>query len=760
MSTKEDILSFANEDSMSSLPSLVGLGPTTRNNKPYKYKEKRPAHRKEDNEMIIKRRNTTRKRLESVVELILARQNLPCSYAAVYQDVELLSLCKYSEQALLADHIMEQIELHFRGNVLQTLRSVFDCVDPIEFAQTFLLQLGEWLQLLRLLRNLFLHLDRNYLHLHPKRKTIVDFGLYLVTRDLFTDEATSLLPKLCHFHASLHLRLIQNNSDDLSSLYQSFVQKLESLDFDHIVSNAIQYQDVYRKNFRSLSSDLAETPSTYIVTVLDRLVMQIDLMKRLKMHQIFYKVKKGIIFDSLLHDLASCVLPSIDNLYNNPKHLLTFIRIVNSADKELNGGYMKQYRYLLENHIKDLASSIINQSKQDNDNLVEPLLQYWQSLVDTEDDSFTEEISMASIYNSGVTKALGSKTTGNYALIKLSKFCDGFVRNKDTAFESGLKQALAFFRLLPNKNDFLALYERDLSKRLLLAKAPASIKAERRIIKNFLVEIGDDGESNHLHAMLQGVADSREAYLHLQLQSATNIDFNAIVLKKSDWPEIPRLNSEGFQLPPALNEILGEFTALYQLQSLKRELHKLDWSNLALHQVTLQTQFDQGPKDLLLNCLQASVLLQLNDTPEKSFQEIQQSLNVDDKLLKRVVKSLSSDKYPILKIAENRVIFNLGFSDKSSKIRVPMARDKEGFTVEESIRDIQRNRDNEIRAAVTRTLKLEKEVLYPELLGNMLKLLEPRGEVLIDQLKRNIEYLITAEYISRDSDGQTLRYIA
>lgn len=574
----------------------------------------------------------------------------------------------------------------------------------------------------------------------------------LISRDL--------LPRIHDVHAAIH-RVHVEDDFPTESVYTKFVRALIRLDSDKSIVGALQIDTVVVRNFSILKDAWALSPHSYIYTVLSRLSKQAGLLRYLGLSASCEHVKSAVIFDCFLADFSESIAPCIESLLlpANLDCLVSFVRVVNNRDLELLGGYMKQLQFLVKSHVKDVASRIVLQAKDANSDLVQPFIDYALGL----SWSHSTDFSFRSLIESALQQALSLRSTAHFAIASLSRFCDSAIRAADGSndnLEKPADTATLFYSYLPAKDEFLSSYERDVSKRMLLRKSPPNIDAEKLFIHEFWTKSGNNMSFARLNGIIADVELSRDLYHHMHLDASPDIDFTAMLLNRNNWPEIPKINPDEFYLPPSLTNVLSEFTALYQLQSERRKMQKLDWSNYALHEITVKASFAKGTKELVLNALQAAVLFQFEDEVERTPLDIQSSLNIDDVLLKRIVSTLASPRYPILIDDGDIIKYNTGFSNSSKKIRIPMAREKAGLTIEEGPKQLKRTRDDEIKAAVTRVMKSEKEMVYTELLGHMLNMLESRGVVLIDQLKRNIEYLISAEYISRDHDGETLRYVA
>ena len=144
----------------------------------------------------------------------------------------------------------------------------------------------------------------------------------------------------------------------------------------------------------------------------------------------------------------------------------------------------------------------------------------------------------------------------------------------------------------------------------------------------------------------------------------------------------------------------------------------------------------------------------------RSFKAILEATRIEEKLLRRVLLSFSSEKYKILLQVDDTFSYNADFTDKSSKIRIPLGKDKEVRSKQdaEAMSTIQKNRSDECRSVVMKIAKKAKELSVTDLLNESLEILVKRSPITIQDLKMAIEDLIDKEYITR-KDMDTIIYL-
>ncbi|WPK26433.1 hypothetical protein PUMCH_003787 [Australozyma saopauloensis] len=369
-----------------------------------------------------------------------------------------------------------------------------------------------------------------------------------------------------------------------------------------------------------------------------------------------------------------------------------------------------------------------------------------------DDDRFKSEI------RAGMSKALGQKDVSTKVVQSILKYCDSGMRqlSKGNGDKALLTNALQIFALLPDKDGFTQAYCKDLSRRLLTSRS-LNLNAEKQFVDGIIAIVGDTESSLRLTAMFDNYIQSKQQYqsvVHIEGQSES-LEFSALVLEKKSWPDVPSLKAE-LKIPPALSQILSEFESLYGAESEKKKMQRLDWTNYALHQLTIDVAFKNGSKELVLNLLQATVLLSFTERDVLSIHELLEITGIPEAFLKKVLNSLCSSKYPILVQSGHDVRFNNDFRDKAPRIRLPMIREKEAIA-QETRQTLLVSRTSQIQAAMVRELKTKRSLPYLVFLATML---ERFTWAAISELKQTIEKLITDGYILRSEDGADLAYIA
>lgn len=360
----------------------------------------------------------------------------------------------------------------------------------------------------------------------------------------------------------------------------------------------------------------------------------------------------------------------------------------------------------------------------------------------------------------GMRSVLSSQEVSNRVTKQLLRFCVPSNRQSASKLEededkSWIDDALLVFQLFPDKDGFAISYSRELMRRLLNSK-PLSLNAEQKLVDGMVTIVGETEGTAKLRRMLTEYANAMLQYQHLSVgcNKQNSIEFSALVFDKHSWPEMPNSNAN-LKVPPALALVLTLFEAQYASDGDKKNKRKLDWSNYALHQLTIGVEFDTGPKDLVLNLFQATVLLTFKKCNSSTIAQIAQLCGVSEDFAIKIVCSLSTKKYPILKLLGQDVRFNSAFENEATEIRIPMIREKERVA-ELSNKVMATGRRTQLRSAIVREMKARRKAPYLECIAVIVEKFE---WVSVTDLKKVVENLITDGFLEREKNGTDLRYI-
>lgn len=707
--------------------------------------------------------------LRIIVDRILNGKDLQRSFSSIYKDVELVILYKHSEQTKLADWILSQIESHL-DNVekekIEKLPQVSE--DDFELTGAFVSAVQTWSDKMTLLLKLFNVIDRAYLYQHPRKSTILGHGLKLfVKKFFFADEDDwsweNINPSIrqvlmaCDRITLLTTRSRDARSEELASSLVTTMNRLNNiLEFFFTT----HFQKSVLSNYTKLQDTWMEDQETYMINVLQALTKESEFLKLSGFQLDFVKeTLKKLYWKLMINDLANLLGPSIPALIKrgNRSYLSALVKLAETSEDDYGVNSMLAIVYAWGKFVTKETAKSIESCNSSGIPLIPKIVELWDDLFAICDLHFkSQELSFE--LRGSMSKAISLSALNRYVLVQLSKYCESFFKQSGTTdeqFSEFSRNAITVFKLVSNKRDFLIIYERDVSKRFLLGKN-FNLEAERRFFSDILDVVGDGDESLNLTSMFKDIETSISRYSDIHLGSSPTVQFNALILESGHWPEVPK-HGNNVILPGFLNQMLSEFTANFASESERTKLQVLDWSNYSFHQLTIEVAFARGSKELSLTLLQVIVLLLFENHNTLLFEELLNRTNLEDKLVKRIVTSLSSDRYPILLVDGTSITFNENFTDRSSKIRIPLGREKETSTMDDAMKRINKSHTSEIRAALVRVMKAEKSLTYPELLAQTNGLLSMPTSV--QDMKVQIEYLITNEYLGRQGTSNTLVYI-
>lgn len=696
-----------------------------------------------------------KKEVHEVIDDILNNRPLKNGFQFYYQKVESICKFKHSEQSLLSDYLKEKIEGSFYDLTLPNIETIVENEMSVsDFIADFLKIYQDWEDKLVLLRKIFLYIDRNYLLQHPTKKVILELGLGLFIDNVLTeskDISSIIINKYLQF---LHSFIQQDTEfEDLIRMTKILIK----LNFNNSINLDEKLIDLVCKNFESFKHEWIRNPDTYIHLCLLKILKVTTFFKHCGqsndfVQKLLIKLRWIMIFQDF-NDIVENCLPFI---LKKPQQMKIIYGFCNNTMRDYSLDSLKilvfQWGKLILNEIIRTIDEFDDNDKSKNLIItVNGLSIYYNSIIEqffNNDNKFSLEV------RNSFGKALNSnKKINNQIISQLCKFIDTNIKNFKKAsmnFDEFLEIFLTIFKYLNNKNDFVIIFKRELSRRLLLNKN-SNINLEKQLVEKIMEIIGETDDSVGLNIMFKDLEISKLKYTKLDF--VKEFEFTTLVLDKKHWPEIPKqqndINLNYFQ------HFLDKFDEYYKSLDEKLKNHKLNWDNYSLHQLTIVGKFESGEYELSVNLYQALIINLFNDRDQWDFKELVQETRFDTKFLKRVINSLS-DKYKILIEHDQTITFNNHFTDKSKKLKIPMFRDKESSIIEDKL--ILKNRNNEIRSNLIKIMKVETKLPMTELINKLL-VNNKRGPISIQDIKQNIEYLITNEFLTRDNDGTTLVYI-
>jgi len=361
----------------------------------------------------------------------------------------------------------------------------------------------------------------------------------------------------------------------------------------------------------------------------------------------------------------------------------------------------------------------------------------------------------------------------------MSSFCDRILKSgspeklSESEIEEYLEKTVTLFSYLTDKDVFADYYRNQLAKRLLNQRI-ASDDMERLIIGKLKLRCGAQFTSRlegMLNDLLIGADNAKKFEDYCKSNESRlglgRLEFSVQVLTIGHWPTYKVLD---INIPPIMQRSVQVFKDFYEQETTHR---RLQWS-YSLGNATVKGVFNKRSLQLQVATVQAVALLAFNgDSGVRKFSELQESTNMTEDTLKRVLHSLAMGKYKILikssdpsvpvdpKDAKNVkttdiFTFNDQFTSQLSKFRIPMS----SLDDSHNSKRVDEDRTVAIDAAVVRIMKARKTLSHSQLVAEVLAQLaffRPEGKV----VKKQIESLIDREYLERDTENpNTYKYLA
>ena len=361
-------------------------------------------------------------------------------------------------------------------------------------------------------------------------------------------------------------------------------------------------------------------------------------------------------------------------------------------------------------------------------------------------------------------------------------YCDDILTGKkklgDAELETELGAVAKLVALLEDKDLFVAEYALRLSKRL-LNQSSVSHDLEKSFVSKLKNCYGVSLTSK-LEFMLKDFAVCRDPCLkyissdHVR-DAAPRIDIDVRLLTEVHWPfsTQPGHRKITCVLPKCISESMQAFESWYQAQGPEFKKRKLTWLH-SLGQCTVRSTFGKNTYLMTMVPLQAFVLLFFNDADgasETTVESIQEALQIDLGVLKRLLHSLACGKRKVLlKTPDSRSIkagdrfrVNSSFSCRMRKFNIKCAildHDRQQQIVNTRVMEA---RKAVIDAAIVRTMKARKTMRHEELCAQVIQQVALALGFSPDakRLKSRIENLIEREYLERDlADRKRYTYLA
>ncbi|XP_021295984.1 cullin-1-like [Herrania umbratica] len=351
----------------------------------------------------------------------------------------------------------------------------------------------------------------------------------------------------------------------------------------------------------------------------------------------------------------------------------------------------------------------------------------------------------------------------------LTTFCDDILKKggseklSDEAIEETFENVVKLLAYISDKDLFAEFYRKKLARRLLFDRS-ANDDRERSILTKLKQQRGGQFTSK-MEGMVTDLTLARENqanfedYLRSNSAAHPGIDLTVTVLTTGFWPSY---KSSDLHLPAEMVKCVEVFKGFYETKTKHR---RLTWI-YSLGTCHISGKFEQKTIELIVSTYQAAVLLLFNASDLLSYSEIMAQLNLTHDDLVRLLHSLSCAKYKILSKEPNTKTisqsdyfeFNSKFTDKLRRIKIPLPPVDERKKV---VDDVCKQRCYAIDAAIVRIMKSRKVLGNQQLVSECVEQLSRMFKPDIKAIKRQIEDLITREYLERDKKNANMfKYLA
>ncbi|KAJ7275413.1 Cullin-4B [Mycena haematopus] len=635
-----------------------------------------------------------------------------------------------------------------------------------------------------LLQSLLTYLDQFYVQ-RAQVLTIRKLAFSLFVRSIF--ENPELMVTLRNsvrtvITAERYLRLSFHHTEDIPSLISHLCTHHQYSVFEEF------YRDVTWQYYERKSAELAEgalkdNPKEFFDEIQKLIAEEVQRSKNL-LPVGSWSIIRDATVKALLGGRMNWIAENTIGDYLNRRDFKN-LKAMNELFSDAKGD--KVICSVFKIHMEKTVQSIVKDTTAD-DTMVQRLLDcravadsaikkcFVEEPVTASDVSKTESTSTVPVkrpkqeFIYALTDAftVGFKARRNKPAEMIARHLDKLMRNgqgsmSDKDFDALLDSALGLYRFTDDKDVFRGFYLRALAKRLLLERS-ASQDFESSVLKKLKDQY--DPEFSMGEDMFNDLTLSRELMVehNSKLPAENPRRLSAMVLKPAAWPYSTQ--DQSIALPPDMLLELEAFEEFYKTKHSNRKL-------IPQHSVgtaTITGHFKAGKKELSVSLHQATILLLFNRSPELTFSEIFNEVQLADAQLRLTLQSLACGKKKVLlKVPPGRDIhdtdtfrFNEGFTDPRAKVHINSIQAK--VSPEES-KQTQTAIDGErmltLDAALVRIMKAKKEMLHSHLVNATTDAVKNHFVPEVKHIKARIEKLMEQEYMRRDEDQpQKLLYVA
>jgi cullin 1 len=356
----------------------------------------------------------------------------------------------------------------------------------------------------------------------------------------------------------------------------------------------------------------------------------------------------------------------------------------------------------------------------------------------------------------------------------LAKYCDMILRkgpkhiSDEAEMERTLDDVVSLFKYLPDKDVFMLVYKKLLSKRF-IGDQSGNDDFEAAMINKLKAAQGFEYTSS-LQRMVQDIATSKDINTSFKEWCEQNdekvaLDLSISVLATGTWPLQPQ--STQFVAPQALVGPIDLFKKFYSTKYSGRKLtylHQLGKADAVVNYAM------KGRLRVTVSTFQLGVLVHFDtaNADQLTLADLMSATLLQDQPLKVALLGMLKMKFiacaagPKHTTWDESTVFSLvkGFKSPRNRIvlNVPIAADGLKTAPQANIEapEIRRERELKLQAAIVRIMKARKTLSHQQLISEatiaVQKWFTPKFAV----IKKVVEQLIESEYLARETDESAL----
>ena len=694
--------------------------------------------------------------IRAAISQIYLRNANSLSFEELYRAAYTLVLNKHGMR--LYAGIQDLVASHLSSSASKLL--VID--DQAEFMRTFLHQWEHHRMVLRLICDIVMYMDHNFVRSHNKAPT-KDMGMRLFqTHMLLSPSGVGE-----RFIQALLELIDDSRCPDTSLVDSSSIPQLVSILIE--TSLGKDCEDVYEQLFLGGFLDRTEqyyskkaltisalSHLEYVDTALAAYDAEATLVSRgfdtkYTFPKLVERLNKTWIIP-YYKSMISFTLENPDNIFLGKMYRL-FSRTAESR-QFLIEAFVDQCRTLLKSALeipemieqrKKVFTLIRNCFQQDAD----VLFQTKQTFECVLNDSGGERISKL-----------------------LSKYLDDLIRRKNESVEdqSRIDECLELFKFVQSKDLFEGYYKYYLGRRLLgQGLGIPDLEGERIVLSKLKAECGS-GFTSKMEGMVADVHNSHELMMDWGLEKQMHVR----VLTTGLWP------SKQSSATIVRFDGMDEFETFYGKKFSGR---KLTWVH-SLGNMEMRARFESGVYTLILSAIQGMILMEM-ERLGTSIRFTNLPKFCEETELKRHFISLvvSPRCRLVVPVSDGGIVpkslgeFDVNqewkvdekFSSSSRVVKMPLivAKDTVASEQKEDPADtgigssVEEDRKHLLEASLIRVMKGRKSLEHNNLVAEVVALMSNRFVPSVDAIKARIENLIEREFIRRDeADPKVYHYVA